>query len=66
MRYTAFVMWLVCRNTHKRFFVSIFAFLLLTIKTIKLDGDSFSVDIFEDYAKANKKMSKDKFFKLYK
>jgi 3-deoxy-manno-octulosonate cytidylyltransferase (CMP-KDO synthetase) len=38
----------------------------LTIKTIKLDGDSFSVDIFEDYAKANKKMSKDKFFKLYK
>jgi len=38
----------------------------LTIKTIKLDGDSFSVDIFEDYAKANKKISKDKFFKLYK
>lgn len=38
----------------------------LTIKTIKLDGDSFSVDIFEDYVRANKNMPKDKFFKLYK
>ena len=38
----------------------------LTIKKIKLDGDSFSVDIYEDYARANKRMSKDKFFKLYK
>ncbi len=38
----------------------------LTIKTIKLDGDSFSVDIYDDYARANKRMSKDKFFKLYK
>ena len=38
----------------------------LSIKTVKLDGDSFSVDVFEDYTRASKKMSKDKFFKLYK
>ena len=38
----------------------------LNIKTIRLEGDSFSVDIMEDFTKANKKMSRDKFFKLYK
>ena len=38
----------------------------LKIKSVKLTGDSFSVDIFDDYKKANIKMSKDKFFKLYK
>ena len=35
MRYAACIIRLVCRNVHKRFFVSIFAFLLLTIKAIK-------------------------------
>ena len=38
----------------------------LNIKTVRLEGDSFSVDILEDFNKANKKMSNDKFFKLYK
>lgn len=38
----------------------------LKIKSIKLSGDSFSVDIFDDYKKANLKMSTDKFFKIYK
>lgn len=38
----------------------------LKIKSVKLSGDSFSVDVFDDYKKANLKMSKDKFFKIYK
>tara|TARA_E500000178_G_scaffold183468_1_gene181900 strand:- start:11317 stop:12072 length:756 start_codon:yes stop_codon:yes gene_type:complete len=38
----------------------------LKIKTIVLKGDSFSVDIKDDYVKAKQKMKKDKFFKLYK
>jgi len=38
----------------------------LKIKTMKLKGDSFSVDVEEDYFKAKKKMTKDKFFKFYK
>jgi 3-deoxy-manno-octulosonate cytidylyltransferase (CMP-KDO synthetase) len=38
----------------------------LKIKSLKLSGDSFSVDVFDDYKKATIKMSKDKFFKLYK
>jgi len=38
----------------------------LRIKSIRLLGDSFSVDVFDDYKKANLKMSKDKFFKIYK
>lgn len=38
----------------------------LKIKSVKLSGDSFSVDVFDDYKKANFKMSKDKFFKIYK
>ena len=37
----------------------------LKIKTIKLKGDSFSVDVEKDYFKAKKKMTKDKFFKFY-
>lgn len=36
------------------------------IKTLKLTGDSFSVDVLEDYIKAKKKMTLDKFFKFYK
>lgn len=38
----------------------------LKIKTITLKGDSFSVDIKDDYIKAKLKMKKDKFFKMYK
>ena len=38
----------------------------LKIKSVKLTGDSFSVDVYDDYKKANLKMSKDKFFKIYK
>ncbi len=38
----------------------------LKIKSISLKGDSFSVDVLEDFEKASKKMMNDKFFKLYK
>ena len=38
----------------------------LKIKSIKLKGDSFSVDVYDDYKKSRIKMSKDKFFKIYK
>jgi len=38
----------------------------LKIKSLKLKGDSFSVDVYDDYKKANLKMSRDKFFKIYK
>jgi 3-deoxy-manno-octulosonate cytidylyltransferase (CMP-KDO synthetase) len=38
----------------------------MKIKSIKLRGDSFSVDVYDDYKKADLKMSKDKFFKIYK
>ena len=38
----------------------------LKIKSLRLKGDSFSVDVYDDYKKANLKMSKDKFFKIYK
>jgi len=38
----------------------------LNIKTIVLKGDSFSVDIKEDYTKAKQRMKKDKFFEMYK
>lgn len=38
----------------------------MKIKSIKLKGDSFSVDVYDDYKKADLKMSKDKFFKIYK
>ena len=36
------------------------------IKTFSLKGDSFSVDVMDDYKKAEKQMKVDKFFKLYK
>ncbi len=36
------------------------------IKTFQLKGDSFSVDVLDDYKKVKKQMSSDKFFKLYK
>ena len=38
----------------------------LKIKTISLTGDSFSVDVAEDYRRAKSQMNKDKFLKLYK
>jgi 3-deoxy-manno-octulosonate cytidylyltransferase (CMP-KDO synthetase) len=38
----------------------------LKIKTLSLKGDSFSVDILKDFNEASKKMTNDKFFKLYK
>lgn len=38
----------------------------LKIKTINLKGDSFSVDVFEDYNKAQVQISKDRYFKFYK
>ena len=38
----------------------------LKIRTIKLSGDSFSVDVLDDYYKAQQKMLKDKYFRIYK
>ena len=38
----------------------------LKIKSIELKGDSFSVDVKEDYVRAKEKFKTDKFFKLYK
>ena len=38
----------------------------LKLKTLTLKGDSFSVDIYDDYQKAKNKMINDKFYKLYK
>ena len=38
----------------------------LKIKTINLEGDSFSIDIIDDYKKAQKKIKSDKYFKIYK
>ena len=38
----------------------------LKIKTLELKGDSFSVDVAEDYSRAKDRMQKDKFFKIYK
>ena len=35
------------------------------IKTLNLVGDSFSIDVLDDYLKAKKHIYKDKFFKLY-
>jgi len=38
----------------------------LSIKSLELKGDSFSVDVMKDFEKATKKMPNDKYFKLYK
>jgi 3-deoxy-manno-octulosonate cytidylyltransferase (CMP-KDO synthetase) len=38
----------------------------LKIKTFKLKGDSFSVDVLRDFKNAKKSMKLDKFFKFYK
>ncbi len=38
----------------------------LKIKTLKMNGDSFSVDVIEDLKKAKLKMKDDKIFKIYR
>ena len=38
----------------------------LKIKTINLVGDSFSVDVFEDYTKAKDQIKRDKYLKFYR
>lgn len=38
----------------------------MNVKTFTLKGDSFSVDIKNDYIKAKKHMKKDKFLSFYK
>ena len=38
----------------------------MKIKSLQLKGDSFSVDIVDDYHKAKIRIRTDKFFKLYK
>ena len=38
----------------------------LKIKTLNLEGDSFSVDALEDYYRAKDKLKKDRIFKKYK
>ena len=38
----------------------------INIKSIDLEGDSFSVDVKSDYFKAKKKMLTDKYFKIYR
>jgi len=38
----------------------------LKIKSLTLRGDSFSVDVLDDFERASKRMINDKFFKLYK
>lgn len=38
----------------------------LSIKSVELKGDSFSVDVMQDFERASKKMQNDKYFKLYK
>lgn len=38
----------------------------LKIKTVKMKGDSFSVDVLKDFNKAKLKMKNDKIFKIYK
>ena len=38
----------------------------LKIKTLNLKGDSFSVDVFEDYTKAQDRISRDRYLKFYR
>ena len=38
----------------------------LKIKTVSFKGDSFSVDVEEDYEKAKIKILQDKYYTLYK
>ena len=36
------------------------------IKSINLKGDSFSIDVLDDFKIAQKKMLNDKYFKIYR
>ena len=38
----------------------------MKIKTINLTGDSFSIDVFEDYTKAQSQIKKDRYLKFYR
>lgn len=38
----------------------------LKIKTLNLTGDSFSIDVFEDYTKAQAQIKKDRYLKFYR
>ncbi len=38
----------------------------MKIKSVNLEGDSFSIDVYEDFKTAQKKMINDKYFKIYK
>ena len=38
----------------------------LNIKTLKMSGDSFSIDVMKDYKNAKLKMKDDKIFKIYR
>ncbi len=38
----------------------------LKIKTLNLKGDSFSIDVFEDYSRAQAQITRDRYFKFYK
>ena len=38
----------------------------MKIKTINLSGDSFSIDVFEDYTKAQSQIKKDRYLKFYR
>ena len=38
----------------------------LKIKTLNLKGDSFSVDIFEDYTKVQDRIMRDRYLKFYR
>jgi 3-deoxy-manno-octulosonate cytidylyltransferase (CMP-KDO synthetase) len=38
----------------------------LKIKTLNLTGDSFSIDVFEDYTKAQLQIKKDRYLKFYR
>ena len=38
----------------------------LKVKSLNLIGDSFSIDVFEDYQKAKIQISRDRYFKFYR
>ena len=38
----------------------------MKIKTLNLIGDSFSVDVFEDFTKAQSQIKKDRYLKFYR
>tara|TARA_Y100000768_G_C23987135_1_gene689619 strand:- start:16 stop:765 length:750 start_codon:yes stop_codon:yes gene_type:complete len=38
----------------------------MKIKTLNLSGDSFSIDVFEDYTKAQSQIKKDRYLKFYR